>query len=152
MNRGLIIALVASVLVLALAVAGLGAYVFFLQPVAAPAAESGKEKTKGTQETTVELEYLKLKSFVTDLADKDRPRYIDTSIALAFADKVSADAAKKLEPQIRDLILSQIRTRTAVELAGADGKEKLARSLQTSLAPLLKESLKAVFITDLVVQ
>ena len=151
MNRGLIIALVGSILVLALAVAGLGAYVF-LGPAAAPAAESSDAKSKGTEETTVVLEYLKLKSFVTDLADKDRPRYVDTSIALAFADKLSADTAKKIEPQIRDLILSQLRTRTAVELAGADGKEKLAKSLQTALAPVLKESLKAVFITDLVVQ
>jgi len=149
MSRPLVIALVASILVLALGVAGIGAYVFLKPsgPAAAVAVSSGKEATK-----TAPLEFLKLKNFVTDLADKDRLRYVDVTIAIAVVDAKALEDTKKRESQIRAIILSQLRERTSADLAGARGKDRLADTLSQPLNDLLGEVFKGVYITDLVVQ
>lgn len=145
MKKGVLMALVGAIVVLFLGVAGLG-YWMFIRPATAAAAPAE------THEAETALEFLKLKNFVTDLADKDRARYVDVTIAVGTKDAVTLEAVKKQEVQIRDLILSQLRTRTAADLTGAGGKDKLAESLKEALSKLLKENFKAVFITDLVVQ
>ncbi len=149
MSRGLLIALVASILVLALGVAGLGAYVFLKPSGSAAVAETSSSKDVAK---TTPLEFLKLKNFVTDLADKDRLRYIDVTIALAVVDVKALEEAKKKEPQIRAMILSQLRERTSADLAGARGKDRLAEALNGPLAALLGDVFKGIYITDLVVQ
>lgn len=154
MNRGMQMALVAAILVLALGVAGLAAYVF-LQPagargtVAKPAEAQNSSDAAGT---AAESFFFKTKNFTTDLADKDRLRYADVTVALAMKDQAAVEAAKSAEPQIRDVILSQIRTRVAADLAGPAGKDKLAESLQKALSDLLKAQFKKVYVTDLVIQ
>jgi flagellar basal body-associated protein FliL len=152
-SRGLTIALVASILVLALSVGGLAAYVFFRQPAVTMAATEGvmSEKKGGSDEADAGA-FLKLKNFVTDLADKDRLRYVDVSISLGLKDEKAVEEAKKIEPAIRDHILGQLRKMTSAELAGAQGKEKLAETLQKGLSELMRGQLKAVYVTDLVVQ
>ncbi len=153
MSKGLTITLVASVLVLALGVAGLAGYVFLKQPAAATTPAPAEKAQTETKETAVEAaSFLKLKNFVTDLADKDRLRYADVTIALGLVDEVALEGSKKMESQIRDVILSQLRTKVAADLAGAAGKEKLAEDLMKSLAPVLKKQLTKVYITDLVIQ
>lgn len=152
MSRGLQIALVSSILLLALGVAGLGAYVFLgpgpTASTAQPAAANA-DTSDGAEATAV---FFKTKNFVTDLADKDRLRYVDVTVALAIKDEVALEAVKKLEPQIRDIILSQLRVRVSADLAGAVGKEKLAETLQTGLTELLKSRLVKVYVTDLIIQ
>lgn len=147
MSKGLTITLVASVLVLALGVAGLAAWVFLKQPaIAAPAPSPAGHAIEP------EVTFFKLKNFVTDLADKDRLRYVDVTISLALIDSKALETAKKNEPQIRDAILSQLRINLAVDLAGAAGKDKLAEELAKAVVPILKKQLTKVYITDLVVQ
>lgn len=153
MSRKLTIGLIAAVAVLTLGVASLAAFVF-MRPAAA--AEVKIVEVEKKAEAPTPLEFLALKNFVTDLADKERARYVDVTMQLGFRDAVDLAAAKKLEPQIRDIILGQLRTRVAADLAGATGKEKLAESLKVPLTELLKSTakngLKGIFITDLVVQ
>lgn len=152
MSRGLTIALVASVLVLALGVAGLASYVF-LRPAATSAADptpaepAPKATAKGEP-----LAFLKLKNFVTDLADRDRLRYVDVTVALGLETEAAVEEAKKVEPQIRDLILSNLRSKKAEDLAGAAGKDRLAEELTQELGEVLHDLLKRVYVTDLVVQ
>ncbi|HYF93951.1 MAG TPA: flagellar basal body-associated FliL family protein [Symbiobacteriaceae bacterium] len=146
MNKKVTIALVAAVAILFLGVASLGYWVL-MRPAAAVAAPAEHK-----EEPETELAFLKLKNFVTDLADKDRARYVDVTIAIGVKDEVALEAVKSKEPQIRDIILSELRARTAGDLMGAAGKDKLAASLKEPLTKLLKENFKAVFITDLVVQ
>lgn len=156
MSRGLTITLVASVLVLALGVAGLAAYVFLMP--AGPRANAGSEqpivivKESGSASLEAETFFLKTKNFVTDLADQDRLRYIDVTVSVAMKDAPALELAKKSEPQIRDIILTHIRTQVSSDLMGAAGKEKLADGLQKGLSELLKDQLKKVYITDLVIQ
>ena len=152
MSRGLTIALIGAILVLAVGVAGLAAYIFMRPVAAAPAPVEQKVEEK-TDEQAV-LSFYALKNFLTDLkVDADgRMRYVDVTVSLGLKDTVAMDEAKKLEPQIRDLILTQLRTKTASELLGNTGKTKLAESLKEPLITLLKTNLKSVLITDMVVQ
>ncbi|MDF2627619.1 MAG: fliL [Symbiobacteriaceae bacterium] len=153
MSRGLQIALIASVLLLALGVGGIGAYLFLFQP--APAAASTETHTEEEKTEAAHVEeghYFTTKNFVTDLADKDRLRYVDLTIALGMKDEAALEAAKGIEPQIRDLVLHQLRQQKAADFAGAEGKTRLAETLQTGLGEVLKGYLTRVYVTDLVVQ
>jgi flagellar basal body-associated protein FliL len=147
MSKRFQIALVVSMLALALAVAGLGAFLF-LRPGTA-AAPSAPAQTPVTVDAMV---FFKTKNFVTNLADTDRPRFVDATVALALRDDVALENAKKIEPQVRDIVLGYLRLRTAADLAGAAGKEKLGTALQTGLNDVLKGQLIKVYITDLTVQ
>lgn len=156
MSRGLGITLVALLLVLILGIAGLAGYVFFvMKPGALPSAVPAAQVEKAAEEETkkgAEPSFLKLKNFVTDLADKERLRYVDVAVAIAVTDDAALESAKKMEPQIRDVILSQLRSKVAGDLTGAAGKDKLAQELTEGLAPVLKKQLKKVYIVDLVIQ
>ncbi|HYG60513.1 MAG TPA: flagellar basal body-associated FliL family protein [Symbiobacteriaceae bacterium] len=151
MNRGAKIALIGAVVVLTLGLAGLATYVF-TRPVSASPAPA--EQAADAQAEHAEMTFLKLKNFVTDLKMEPdgRMRYVDVTIALGLKDEAALETGKKLEPLIRDIIVSQLRTRTASDLLGNTGKEQLAEGLKEPLAQVLKTYLKAVYITDLVVQ
>lgn len=153
MSRGLTIALVVSIMVLALGVAGLAAYVF-LRPAALPQTTVASKPADHEEpdENESELAFLSLKNFVTDLSDKDRLRYVDVTVTLAISNPVALEEAKKKDPQIRDTVLGLLRSRVAADLLGAAGKDRLAEELAKALQPVLKKSLKKVYITDMVVQ
>jgi flagellar basal body-associated protein FliL len=145
MSKGMMRTLVGAVLVLAMSVAGLAAYIF-LGPNTAASAESLPKEEAGSAAV------LKLKNFVTDLADADRARYVDVTVALSLPSQLALEEAKKAEVQLRDFVLSHLRTRTAADLAGAAGKERLAQALQKGISDLLKVQVRAVYVTDLIVQ
>lgn len=151
MSRGLMIALVSAVLVLALGVAGIAVYVF----VVLPGQNAGGEKPAAMAETHSETRAgasVRLNKFVTNLADKDRIRYIDLSVALGVRAESDVAAIEEMEPEIRDAILSQIRNMTSQDLAGSEGKNRMAEAIQKGLASLLKERLVKVYVTDMVIQ
>ncbi|HEY8347877.1 MAG TPA: flagellar basal body-associated FliL family protein [Symbiobacteriaceae bacterium] len=151
MNRGLLIALVAAVLVLAVGVTALGVYVIWGPGVVGLGLSGDPAATAGAS-ATENLYFFETDNFVTDLADKDKVRYVNVSVSLAMKDQAALEEAKQMEPQIRDVILGQLRQRTAAELAGAVGKDDLANGLQSALRGLLGDRLVKVYITDLVIQ
>lgn len=151
MSRGLQIALVASTLLLVVAVGGIAAYLFLYSPGVAANPSHDAQAAEATK-ADAEAFYFKPKNFVTDLADKDRLRYVDLTIALAMKDEAAVEVAKKIEPQIRDKVLQQVRQQVAADFAGSAGKASLAETLQTALSELLKGQLVKVYVTDLVVQ
>lgn len=150
MSRGLMIALVSAVLVLALGVAGIAVYVFVVMPgqsqggERAAVAEEHKESKAGAS--------VPLKKFVTNLADKDRIRYIDLSVALGVKTEAHKAEIEAMEPEIRDAVLSQVRNMTSQDLSGSDGKNRLAQAIQQGLDELLKDKLVKVYVTDMVIQ
>lgn len=149
MSRGLMIALVSAVLVLALGVAGIAAYVFVVMPGQGHAAEPAAAEAPAESKAGASV---KLAKFVTNLADKDRVRYIDLTVALGVKSAEDATAIEGMEPEVRDVILSQIRNMSSQDLAGSDGKHRLAEAIQKGLADLLKEKLVKVYVTDMVIQ
>lgn len=147
MNRKLMIALVALVAVLVVGVGFLAAYIFVIQPgqPGGPALASRH---------TVAAGYYPMTKFVTNLADTSRTRYIEVSITLATALKNPEEQMESLEPQMRDAILSKIRSMTAQELSGAEGKDRLAEVVEQGLRAIreVDELLVRVYVTDMVIQ
>ncbi|MGE5672578.1 MAG: flagellar basal body-associated protein FliL [Mycobacterium leprae] len=145
MSRGLMITLVSLLVVLVLGVGGLGYYVIFMKsPTVAP--------TAAKEPTVTDATFVKLDHFVTDLADKSPVHYVDVTIQLAVADKTTSDSVTKVQPVIRDIIVGQLRQRTAADLAGATGKDKLAVDLKAAIGQVVGAGLQKVYITDLVIQ
>lgn len=152
MSRGLLVTLVTAVLVLALGVAGLATYVFVFMPKNAAPAAAKEAPAKTEQTSAVDPAFYTMKSFMTNLADKDRVRYIDVTISLGLKTADSKKFAESADPQIRHLILTQIRSMSAAELSGPEGKQKLAEAVKTCLNDLMKDHLSKVYITDMVIQ
>lgn len=149
MNRGLLIALVAAVAVLAVGVAGIAGYVFWIMPKNADAPKV--DAAQSVAGPTLEKKIYKMAHFVTNLADTDRLRYIDVTIGLGM--KTDTDTVvKEAEPQIREVVLSEIRKFTSADLSGSAGQEKLATAIQGALQPLLQEHVSKVYISDMVIQ
>jgi len=127
MSKGLTITLVAATLVLTVAVAGIGAYVFLFQPTAA--AEGTAHTEEPAEDAHAEAFYLQPASFLTNLADKDRLRYIDVSIALALKDEAALESAKEIEPQLGDVVLDHWRQKRGAAFAGAGGQAQRGEAL-----------------------
>jgi len=151
MNRGLIAALVTAVVILAVGVAGLSVYVWRVGLAGAvPTGGSTTSDTLGTP--SVEAAYYEMDKFVTNLADSDRLRYIQFSVALGLRSDSSEEIAKEAEPQVRDVVLSQVRELTSKDLGGANGKERLAQAIKEGLDAILPGHVTRVYITDMVIQ
>lgn len=149
MNRGLLIALVSAVLILAVGVAGIAAYVFLWMPQGGPPAAASAPPAS---EVATDAAFLKMDKFVTNLGDTDRLRYIDFSIALGLKSTDSEAKVKEAVIPVRDKILTQVRELKAADLAGANGKAKLAEVINKGLTELLPGHVTQVYVTDMVIQ
>lgn len=96
-----------------------------------------------------------LKPFVTNLADTDRPRYINVTFELLSKDPTTAEKVKANLPVVRDTIVSILNSKKALEVSGDAGantlKDEILKRLNEALGnrnPLVAK----VLITDLVVQ
>lgn len=149
MSRKLLIALVALVGVLAIGVCFLAAYIFVIQPA------KGGEQIPGRVPVRAEAAgFYTLDKFVTNLADTNRTRYIEVSVALGTTTANSGAELERLDPQMRDVILSQIRSMTSEDLSGAEGKDRLAAVIEEGLRkiPAVNARLVKVYVTDMVIQ
>lgn len=90
--------------------------------------------------------------FLTDLADRDRPRFVDVTVALGVKDEKAKAKVQALLPAVRDAVLGHLRSLRAEDLAGATGKDRLASDLVGKLGTVTGGLVQRVFITDLVVQ
>lgn len=153
MNRRLLIVLVSAVAVLAIGLVCIAAYVFLILPGQQAAGDkaTAAAAVAAAQSAT---EFYSPKKFVTNLADKDRVRYVDVSVSLGTKDAAAKTELEKMEPQIRDAIISQIRKMTAQELSGAEGKERMAGAIQAGLEeiPGVSSFVLKVYVTDMVIQ
>ena len=66
---------------------------------------------------------------VVNLADPGGGRFAQVGITLKLEDSKTADDVKLYMPSIRNAILMEISQRTADELLGVEGKEKLTKAI-----------------------
>jgi len=144
-------ALVTAVVILAVGVAGLAVYVWRFLPADGVVIGSAAT-TVAPGKPSVEAAYYEMDKFVTNLADKDRLRYIQFSVALGLQSADSATIAEEAEPQVRDVVLSQVRELTANDLSGKDGKERLAQTIKEGLDSIMPGHVTRVYVTDMVIQ
>ena len=81
--------------------------------------------------------FVPLEPFTVNLADRDAERFAQVGITLEFTDPKIGEQVKVFMPAIRNNVLMAIADRTAAELLGREGKDKLARKLGIETARAL---------------
>jgi flagellar FliL protein len=81
--------------------------------------------------------FVPMDPFVVNLADHDADRYAQIGITLEVPDEKVGEDIKTYLPAIRNNILLLLAHKSTADLAGGDGKEKLAREIR-------REALKAM--------
>jgi len=92
---------------------------------------------------------LSLEDFTVNLADIDRPRDLNTTIAVAFETDAEIEQAKKVEPQIRYAVIMTLTRQYFNDLLTWQGKERLkgqlAQAINRALKPVGMKAQDVVF-------
>lgn len=93
-----------------------------------------------------------LEPFVTDLADRVRPRYLEVRLVLEV-DQATAGQVQEQMAHVRDAVLDALRVQTAADLNGAGGKAHLANAVSLAVREVLpRDGVHRVLVTDMVIQ
>jgi flagellar FliL protein len=128
----IVIGAIAAVLALG---GGAGAY-FMMKPKPVEAGkEAGKDggKAEGAHEAKrdpkVKPTFIPFESFTVNLNDKENERYAQVVFSIEAIDSATGDMVKAQMPAIRGRVLMTLSSKTAAELLGREGKEKLAKDI-----------------------
>jgi flagellar FliL protein len=168
-KKGKLVIIIALVAVLVLA--GGGAAVFFLtskpasekqakgdhgdEEAAAGEGEEGEEGDDSGHEDEHPPIYEKLETFTVNLADQES--YLQTEIQLQCADSKIQTRVKAHMPEVRDVLIRLLSSKTAEELAQPDGKAKLSADVQKAVNDVLgikkkSKGIKKVLFAAFIIQ
>jgi flagellar FliL protein len=143
----------AAALLMVVGISGGAAYLVMksVQPAKAEAA------TASPATATINLaqggKVITLKPFVTNLADADRPRYINVTFELVALSDKEAQTLQQNLPVLRDSIVGILNTKKSMEVSGEAGANKLKSDIQEKLNGLLGgRYVQRVLMTDFTVQ
>jgi flagellar protein FliL len=110
--------------------------------------EANKEKKK-----EVIGPILTLEPFIFNMSG-NQSKYAKVSLGIEFKDPKIMEEAKKMMPAIRDKILSVLGTKAPEVLMDVNQRNSIKSEIQTNLKTLFEgvEDLKAVYITDIIIQ
>lgn len=168
-GKGKLLIILVATLVLALG-GGAAAYFFMARDAAKgkgtqaktdghdEASEDGGEEGEGHEPAVVALP-----TFTVNLADKDVPRYLRTTVSLLIKDTEAAasltaggDHKAAGEPvriaMARSAILELLTTKTAEELMTADGKTALKKEIAERASKAFRFKVNDVLLAEFVVQ
>jgi flagellar protein FliL len=97
---------------------------------------------------------VELQPFIVNLADKDDPRYLRTTISLGLSGE---GGEAKPDPifttRVRNAMLAVLTTKTSEELLSVEGKTLLRKELLRAAQAASEEpKVEAIYITDFIVQ
>lgn len=110
--------------------AGIGGGAFFM--LKGEPAEAGKDgqpaaaATEKKRDPKAKPTFVPFESFTVNLNDKESERYAQIVFSLETIDAATGDQVKAQMPAIRGRVLMTLSSKTATELLGREGKEKLA--------------------------
>jgi len=149
-------------LVVVLAVAAGAAWYFGLLPGgAAKEAEQGEphaaaaegEHGKGAGKAGAVGSMRPLDPFLANLADETSARYLKMSLQVEFVDADPPAAFDARLPQIRDVILTLVTSKTFADIRTPEGKERLREDVIDRINHVLaKDAVKSVYFTEFIVQ
>lgn len=146
-----IMLIIIAILVIVL---GVGAYFAYTILIKKPGGEAGKKtEVKYVEEKLVE-KTLPLESFTVNLADEDKPRYVQTTITLAYPDKnkgLDEEINSKLI-KIQDIITTTLRLKKSEDFDGnklIDVKKELRDKINENL---VEGRLTNIYTTKFVIQ
>lgn len=100
-------------------------------------ADAGAPKAEKKKDHNAHPVFVSMDPFVVNLADHEADRYAQIGIVLEVPDEHVGEEIKTFLPAIRNNILLLLAHKSSADLAGGEGKEKLARQIR-------RESLKAM--------
>ena len=168
-GKGKLLIILVATLVLALG-GGAAAYFFMARDAAngkgkqASAGDHGDaHEDAGDDGEAHEPAVVALPTFTVNLADKDVPRYLRTTVSLLIADTEKAaalsaggDHKAAGEPvriaMARSAILELLTTKTAEELMTADGKTALKKEIAERASKAFRFKVNDVLLAEFVVQ
>ena len=100
-------------------------------------ADAAAPKAEKKHEHNAHPVFVPMDPFVVNLADHEADRYAQIGIVLEVPDEHVGEEIKTFLPAIRNNILLLLAHKSSADLAGGEGKEKLARQIR-------RESLKAM--------
>jgi flagellar FliL protein len=108
---------------------------------------------KGAEQTHGLGAMLALEPFIANLADPGGARYLKTTFQLEFFDPAVPHDAEARMPQIRDLLLTLLTSKTFEEIRTPAGKQALRDDVLRRVNQILdREAVKAVYFTEFIVQ
>ncbi len=118
-------------------------------PLALVAAEGGEESSEGRHIGKI----VPLDSFVVNISDRERDRYLKLKTELELSMPELSDELDQRMPQIRDLIISLLGSKSFEEVRTIEGKNFLREEILLRINSLLiSGKVKRVFFTEFVVQ
>ena len=153
MSNKLTFLIVAVLLVITLGLAGgffmmwskLSALSTQANAAATPGAEQGQASGLGT--------LFKLDTFIVNLADQERNRYLRVTMELELPDSASTGIIEDRLPQVRDSILMILPSKRFADIATLEGKTTLRDEIIAKLNDLFTgEIISNIFFTEFVVQ
>ncbi len=153
-NKVLIIIIIIGVLIMGMM--GAGFFVLWKKISASvPQVEAvAQEESEPEEEKPEEIGIIyPLKTFVVNLADQDRERYLRVAINLELKDEVIAKDVEKRLPQIMDSILMILPTKKVQDIQSSTGKIALRDEILAKLNNIFKsDAIKNIYFTEFVVQ
>lgn len=148
-KKKLLIIILAAVLLVVLAVGGAA---FFLLS-GKPAGEQEEEHVEAVEETAPTYE--RLETFTVNLADQES--YLQVEISLKLANVKVQEQVKKRMPEVRDVLLRVLSSKTAEELITPEGKTELAKEVRKEVngvigAKKADQGVKDVLFTSFIIQ
>jgi flagellar FliL protein len=137
--------------------AAIGAVIFLAPGIIPDSLKFGGEKGAGKTEKETEKKsqgYIySMEPFIVNLADQGRPRYLKIKISIESQEiKVNEEYEKRL-PQLRDMILTVLSSKSYGEISDSGGKMKLREEIISQLNRLLRGfQVKTIYFTEFMIQ
>jgi flagellar FliL protein len=149
-----IVAVLATLMVVFMALVGGGFYVMWTKIAALTPPEEIVEEELEVETEIAEIgEMLPLDTFVVNLADTGGKRYLRATMQLELAPEQTKEIFEQRLPQIRDVILTILPTKTFEDIRSVDGKTALREEILKRLNALLNvEGVVNIYFTEFVIQ
>ena len=96
---------------------------------------------------------LALETFIANLADESGSRYLKATFQVEFLGAAVPPDVNARLPQIRDLILTLLSSKTFDDVRTAEGKQQLREEIIGRINQVLdRDAVKAVYFTEFIVQ
>ena len=136
---------------------GTGAIVFFAPETLPDSLDfirvkgPAKEKREATKK--VQGYIYNMDPFVVNLAEQKQPTYLKIRISLESKEvKVNEEYEKRL-PQLRDMILTVLSSKSYMDISDSEGKKRLREEITSKLNHLLRSfQVKTVYFTEFIIQ
>ena len=141
-KKGLILALVGGVIVLALGAGG--AYWYFSQKSHGEHEEKPKEEKVEAKEPV----FVPLETFTVNLQPDPDDQYLQVDLTVQVEDQVQADAIKMHMPSVRNRILMLLSSKKSSELLTIEGKKALTKEIIEQLSQPFGKGGKPLVVND----